>query len=130
MRCNLGSGYRPMRRFGEAAVQYEKALELFRACGWRQGQAKALGNLASTRADLGDFPPAIEVGLRALRLFEELGDEYGQALCLSNLGNSYSSSGQQEAMAGRAGPRSLARSATGGGRRAPAVAWGGAQPEG
>lgn len=87
--CNLGSAYRPMRRFAEAAENYERALALFREAGWRMGEGKALGNLAATHADAGDNEEAITVGQAALAVFEELGDEYGQALCLSNLGNSY-----------------------------------------
>lgn len=94
--CNLGSAYRPMRRFAEAAEHYERALELFREVGWTQGTAKALGNLASTFHEVGNYGRAIEVGLSALAVFRELGDKYGEALCLANLGNAQSSQGCQD----------------------------------
>jgi len=94
--CNLGNAYRPMRRFTEAATHYERALELFREVGWIQGTAKALGNLASTYGDAGDFRRGIEVGLAALTVFRELDDEYGQALTLSNLGGAQSAIGQDD----------------------------------
>ncbi len=96
VRCNLGSAYRPMRRFDEAAAQYQQALRLFRLVGWRQGEGKALGNLATTEADLGNYAGAVPLGLEALAIFRELDDHYGMALCLANLGNSYSALGRQD----------------------------------
>ena len=96
VRCNLGSAYRPMRRFDEAAAQYEQALALFRLVGWRQGEGKALGNLATTQADLGNYTGALSLGHEALAIFRELDDRYGVALCLSNLGNSHSALGDQD----------------------------------
>ncbi|HZP54509.1 ATP-binding protein [Actinocrinis sp.] len=92
--CNLGSAYRPMRRFDEAVDFYERAIVLMREAGWRTGEAKVLGNLAATHADADRIHEAITVGLQSLALFEELEDAWGQALCLSNLGNSYARLGQ------------------------------------
>ncbi|MGH3417687.1 MAG: tetratricopeptide repeat protein, partial [Actinocrinis sp.] len=87
--CNLGSAYRPMRRFDEAVECYERAGELFRTTGWRVGEGKVLGNLAATYADADQVPEAVTSGLAALDVFRELDDAWGQALCLSNLGNAY-----------------------------------------
>ncbi len=87
--CNLGSAYRPLRRFAEAVECYERVGELFRSTGWRLGEGKVLGNLAAMYTDAGQFPEAVSSGLAALDVFRELDDDWGQALCLSNLGNVY-----------------------------------------
>jgi tetratricopeptide (TPR) repeat protein/transcriptional regulator with XRE-family HTH domain len=94
--CNLGSAYRPMRRFTDAAEAYERALELFREVGWIQGTAKALGNLATTYDDAGDHGRGVEFGLAAIAVFRELGDKYGEALSLANIGGSQSELGRQD----------------------------------
>jgi tetratricopeptide (TPR) repeat protein len=94
--CNLGSAYRPMRRFDEAVDCYERALVLFRAAGWRVGEGKVLGNLAATHADAKRIGDAVIVGHAALEVFEELDDAWGQALCLSNLGNAYRELGEYD----------------------------------
>lgn len=97
--CNLGSAYRPMRRFDEAVDCYERSIVLMREAGWRMGEAKVLGNLAATFADADRTQDAVTVGLESLALFKELDDAWGQALCLSNLGNSYARlGGFEEAM--------------------------------
>ncbi|HEU5356425.1 MAG TPA: tetratricopeptide repeat protein [Actinocrinis sp.] len=87
--CNLGSAYRPMRRFDEAVDNYERSIVLMREAGWRMGEAKVLGNLAATFGDADRPNDAVTVGLQSLAIFKELDDAWGQALCLSNLGNSY-----------------------------------------
>lgn len=92
--CNLGSAYRPMRRFDEAVDNYQRAIVLMREVGWRTGEAKVLGNLAATHADADRPDDAITVGLQSFTLFKELDDAWGQALCLSNLGNSYARLGR------------------------------------
>ncbi len=96
VRCNLGNAYWPMRRFDEAAVEYEAALALFREVGWVQGQAKVLGNLGNLRHEAGDPQASIPWQLEAAELFRQLGDRYGEALCLTNLGNAYSALGDQD----------------------------------
>jgi tetratricopeptide (TPR) repeat protein len=92
--CNLGSAYRPMRRFDDAVENYERSIVLMREAGWRTGEAKVLGNLAATHGDADRPHDAIAVGLQSLALFKELDDAWGQALCLSNLGNAYARIGQ------------------------------------
>jgi len=94
--CNLGSAYRPMRRFDEAVDCYQRAHALFRQVGWRTGEGKVLGNLAATYADANRTQEAIAAGLAALELFKELGDEWGQTLCLTNLGNAYVTLGEYD----------------------------------
>lgn len=97
--CNLGSAFRPMRRFDEAVDYYERSIVLMREVGWRVGEAKVLGNLAATYADAERTHDSVTVGLQSLALFRELDDAWGQALCLSNLGNAYARLGQfEEAM--------------------------------
>jgi CHAT domain-containing protein/tetratricopeptide (TPR) repeat protein len=72
-----------------ARERYGQALEIQRATGNREGEARTLNNLGVLALEIGDFQEALADHGKALAIFQELGDRRWQARALANLGTVY-----------------------------------------
>jgi len=75
---DLGNAYRNLGQVEKAIEYYEKALEIAREIGDRQGEGADLGNLGNAYSDLGQVEKAIEYYEQALVIAQEIGDRQGE----------------------------------------------------
>ncbi len=84
--CGLGSiGAILKGRFRDAADNFQAALECYRKCGDRAGQARVLQNLGVTEYRLHDLRSAAGYYGAAIAAFEDAGDSLGVARALADL---------------------------------------------
>ncbi len=81
-------------QYREALQSWQKALEIYRDIGDRNGEANSLNNLGNVYQSLGEYPKAIDFYQQSLAIFQEIGDRNGEAKSLNNLGNVYQSLGE------------------------------------
>ena len=93
---NLGGAYAREYAYGEALVQYEKALLLAKAKNNLAGQARSLLNLGNSVWHSRRPAQAIEYYEQGLEIYREIGDRNGEANSFRNLGNAYGSLGQYQ----------------------------------
>lgn len=86
---NLGAISYRMGKLNTSIDQYQEALDISRATGYRKNEAKCLGGLALTFSMMGDKKSAIYFYEKSIDINEETGDQHNQAVQLSNLGNEY-----------------------------------------
>lgn len=72
LQVNAGTVLARARRFTEATVQWQQALDTFTALADRRGQAICLGNLAAAASSQGQAERSVELNTRALELFRQL----------------------------------------------------------
>jgi serine phosphatase RsbU (regulator of sigma subunit)/Tfp pilus assembly protein PilF len=82
---NYNQGY-----FVEAAINWERALEINKALNDDRSIANNLSNLGAIYAQFGDETKSIEYFLQALQIAERVGDSLRIATCLLNIGAIYS----------------------------------------
>jgi CHAT domain-containing protein/Tfp pilus assembly protein PilF len=70
----------------DALPEFERALELFRKEGDRNGEAVTLGNIGNCHKRLGDYPKSLDFHHRALALKREIGDRLEEGKTLNHLG--------------------------------------------
>jgi DNA-binding SARP family transcriptional activator/tetratricopeptide (TPR) repeat protein len=75
--------------WNESITLHEKSLRVWRACGNRVGEARALGALATAHWRLGRSDTAFDHAAQALALWTELGDENGSADALLQMGRAH-----------------------------------------
>jgi DNA-binding SARP family transcriptional activator/tetratricopeptide (TPR) repeat protein len=83
-----------VRREPDVVERYQQAWELARKCGWREGEAQALGSLGRTHYEQGHPAPAVTYLEQALVITAETGATAGTAATLGNLGNVLADLGQ------------------------------------
>ncbi|MFC0100672.1 BTAD domain-containing putative transcriptional regulator [Micromonospora marina] len=84
-RNDLGIAYRHLRRYDEARVQHELALDLARDSSERHVQAAALNDLGLTLTAAGDVEAAVRAHREALALASRIAHPYEQGRALSAL---------------------------------------------
>ncbi|SEC21166.1 DNA-binding transcriptional activator of the SARP family [Nocardioides exalbidus] len=84
----------------EAAVQLERARDLFALAGDRTGESDVESALGRLHESTGDYQRGITHTTRSLDLAREIGDASGTAVALNNLGWLYSCLGDHEASLG------------------------------
>ena len=67
----------------------KKALESAKKIDYKEGEAKAIDNIATAHYIVGDYYRSIELFLEALQIFEELDDKKRTAQTFNNLGLTY-----------------------------------------
>ncbi|HEX8918055.1 MAG TPA: tetratricopeptide repeat protein [Chloroflexota bacterium] len=82
----LGSMTYPQRKYEQAAVAFETALELYREVDDEQQIANGLGNVALVAFEQGDFERAARLHEESLELWRKTGNERGISSALRNLG--------------------------------------------
>ena len=85
LQVNAGTLLARQRRFAEADVMWNSALEVFAKLGDRRGQATCLGNLAASASIQGRLEQSRELSTKALKLFREMGVTDAQARTAYNL---------------------------------------------
>ncbi|MEG4230946.1 tetratricopeptide repeat protein [Microcoleus sp. Pol11C3] len=80
----------------KALAKYEEALKLFRAGGYRAGEAVTLNNIGEVYSDLGEKQKALEYYSQSLPLKRAVGDRSGEAVTLTNIGRVYSVLGEKQ----------------------------------
>ncbi|MEO7935286.1 MAG: tetratricopeptide repeat protein, partial [Dokdonella sp.] len=85
LQVNAGTALVRQKRFVEADLQWQQALETFEALGDRRGQATCLGNLAASSSAQGQLERSVELNTRALALFRDLHLSGPQARTAYNL---------------------------------------------
>ena len=90
----LGNAYQPLGQYQKAIIFHEKALDIFRKIGDRQGEEYCLGNLGITYQSLGQYQQAITYHQQALDISREIGDRRGEGSCLGHLGIIYNCLGK------------------------------------
>jgi tetratricopeptide (TPR) repeat protein len=83
---NLGSALQEVRRFDEAIVAHEAAVETFRQLGQEYGEAQTLNNLGRALRQTRRFAEAIKVLQDAANIHRRAGNLDGEAQALTNLG--------------------------------------------
>jgi DNA-binding SARP family transcriptional activator/Tfp pilus assembly protein PilF len=83
---SLGTVYRMLADYDQAAACMERALALFRQAGDRSGEARALHNLGNVYCRQGRYEQAAENLESAATIFRGTGDRLGEALSLDSLG--------------------------------------------
>ncbi len=73
-------------KYGQAAAEFRKGVELARAAGTRQSLANALNDLGIAYLHSGRPQDALAAFTEALGLMEELADKKGTVACLNNIG--------------------------------------------
>ena len=73
-------------RYREAQQSWQKALEIYREIGDRNGEANSIMNLGLTYQSLGDYPKSISYFEQSLAIFQQIDDRNGEARSLNNLG--------------------------------------------
>jgi tetratricopeptide (TPR) repeat protein len=84
--CNLGAIYDELGQKDEAQSCFERALDICRAIGYRQGQATALGGLGLCHLDAGRYELARAAYAEALVINRDIGYRRGIAINYANLG--------------------------------------------
>ncbi len=93
---SLGILYYQIGSYKKAIEYHERALEIAREIGNRQGEGAVLGNLGIAYRNLGKVEKAIEYYEQALVTSKEIGDRRNEGIWLGNLGNTYRNLGQVE----------------------------------
>jgi tetratricopeptide (TPR) repeat protein len=87
---NLGRAYYFLDGLPERPTKmYERALDIAREIGERDGEGQALGNLGVIYRELGKTSRAIEIFEQRLEIARELNDKRGEGNTLGNLGRAY-----------------------------------------
>ncbi len=86
---SLGELQWRQERPDQAIDHYNRALDLTRRCGWREGEASSLNNLGAVYGDLGQLSAAIDHYQRSLNVNQQTGFLGGQAANHSGLGIAY-----------------------------------------
>jgi signal transduction histidine kinase len=74
----------------EKTMEYgNKALELSKKINYKEGEAKALNNIATAHYISSDYNKSIEIFLEVLQIFEEIEDKKNIAQTLNNIGLTY-----------------------------------------
>ncbi len=73
-----------------------RGLELCQALGYREGEQRALPNVADTFFELGQYHDALRYFLQGLALQNKTDDPFVYALCLGNIGRTYKALGDYE----------------------------------
>jgi len=91
----IGANYREYRP--DSNLKYSnEALILSRRANYREGEIRAMLNLATVFLMAGEYPSALETALEALKKSETTGNSVLLALCLNFLGRAYSAQGDYE----------------------------------
>lgn len=86
-REHVGLALLELQRLPEATVEYERAIDIYRALGDRPGEARALDHLGLALRERDEFrEDSVRAHRRALSLYRDLGDRRGEARALNNLG--------------------------------------------
>jgi tetratricopeptide (TPR) repeat protein len=81
----------------DTAIRYaEEGLKLAQRLEYKKGEVEATGTYARCLSTLGNFPKAIEMGLKSLRMAEESGDESEVAFAQGQLADMYRDAGEYE----------------------------------
>ena len=97
--ANLGDTYRQLRRFADALVCLNQALDISREIDDRHGEGYALVRLGDTYRELRRVDDALDAYHQALTTRREIGDRWGEAETLHNRGGVLFDSGRvDEAM--------------------------------
>ncbi|EDO31394.1 predicted protein [Nematostella vectensis] len=88
-----GNVYREMRLFDQALACCSKALEIAKAIGSIDLQAKCYNDMGSTYNKLHNYNKALDYYKQSLNAYMKTGEERGQADVYNNIGNLYSSLG-------------------------------------
>jgi DNA-binding SARP family transcriptional activator/Tfp pilus assembly protein PilF len=83
---NLGIIHRAQADYGQAALDLQQALVLYRRAGDRAGEARALHNLGNVWCRQGQYQQAAEQLETARTAFREIGDRLSEASTLDSLG--------------------------------------------
>ncbi len=87
-----------LRGHSKIALEHqERALEIDREIGYRQGEASALGNLGSVYSVKGDLGRALAHYEKALKAHREIGYRQGEANALVNIGLIHKQKGDSKA---------------------------------
>ena len=84
-----GNQQSQISQYREAFQSWQKALEIYREIGDREGEAKSLNNLGNAYESLGEYQRAIDFYQQSLAIFKERGDHWKEAASLNNLGLAY-----------------------------------------
>jgi tetratricopeptide (TPR) repeat protein len=96
MHNQLGSAYRSLRRYDDAIVQFNRALDLERATGHLLGEGSALDQLGVVYLRLGRYDDAIEHFARSRAIHQEANQPRGVALMNLNIGHALSDVGRHD----------------------------------
>lgn len=96
MHNQLGSAYRSLRRYDDAIVQFNRALDLERATGHLLGEGSALDQLGVVYLRLGRYDDAIEHFARSRAIHQEANQPRGVALMNLNIGHALSDAGRHD----------------------------------
>ena len=91
---HLGTLYSRTRDYDQALSHTQKALNLYRALRNREGEARALLDLANVFRFQGNIQEAKETAQSALQIFTELRNQFGILEAKARLGNVYYSEGK------------------------------------
>jgi DNA-binding SARP family transcriptional activator/Tfp pilus assembly protein PilF len=83
---NLGIIHRAQANYGQAALDLQQAMVLYRRAGDRAGEARALHNLGNVWCRQGQYQQAAEQLATAGTVFREIGDRLSEAATLDSLG--------------------------------------------
>lgn len=81
----LGGAYADLRRFDEAAAQYEQAQAICHEIGDRQGEGMSLVNISYALRSSGRHAEAIDYAERALPIWREINDRRNEVITLAVL---------------------------------------------
>jgi predicted ATPase len=79
----LGVSYHGARRYADARIALDEALEIWRALGRKDAFARTLANVAAVALDVGDLEEAIELYRETRKRCEEAGDATGAAWAIN-----------------------------------------------
>ena len=96
LQVNAGMALMRQKRYAEADLQWQQALDVFEALGDRRGQATCLGNLAASASTQGQLQRSVELNIRALTLFRDLHLSGPQARTAYNLALAVNRDGKLE----------------------------------
>ena len=85
----LGISYEYSGRYGEALIEYNRALKLSELKDYSEGMGLSLLNIAIAKTQLADYDNALDFALRAVKIFEVKDDNEHLTSVYNNLGNIY-----------------------------------------
>ena len=91
---NMGIVYQSQGKLKEALEHHQKALDIHREIGRKEGVASNLGNMGIVYGIQGKLKEALEHHQKALDIHREIGSKEGVASNLGNMGNVYQIQGK------------------------------------
>lgn len=87
---NTGIAYYMQGKYKDAIINWQQALEVYKAIGDKKGVANMLSNQGAVYFNQGDDAKSLELHLQSLKMSEEINDTLRIVTSLTNIGGVYS----------------------------------------